>query len=279
MSVVVVADAAATASLRGRVRASLADVADLFRYRELLRNLVSREIKVRYKRSTLGLLWTMLNPLLMMVVFTVVFSTIFRFAVKNYNVYFLSAYLLWNFFSQTTTFSMSTLRNNGSLLKRIYMPRSIFVVATVISGLINLVLALVPLFLVMIVSGVPIEPAVLFLPVPILLATMFTLGLSLLLSALAIFFNDVMHVYGVLLTAWMYVTPIIYPIEIVPPEYRWLVKLNPLYYLVEAFRAPIYDGVLPGATTLLIGGVFGVAALLAGWWVFSRSADRFVQYL
>ena len=279
MSSLVTYEAESSAALAGRVRSSLADIADLFRYRELLRNLVSREIKVRYKRSTLGLLWTMLNPLLMMVVFTVVFSTIFRFAVDNYNVYFLSAYLLWSFISQTTTFSMSTLRSNGPLLKRIYMPRSIFVIATVISGLINLVLALVPLGLVMIVSGAPIEPSVLFLPVPILLATMFTLGLSLVLSALAIFFNDVMHVYGVLLTAWMYVTPIIYPIEIVPAEYRWLVKLNPLYYLVEAFRAPIYNGVLPSITTLLISGAFAVAALLIGWWVFSRSADRFVQYL
>lgn len=255
------------------------DIVDLIRYRELLRNLVSRDLKVRYKRSVLGLVWTMLNPLLMMVVFTIVFSSLFRFAVEHFAIYFLSAYLPWHFFAQTTMISMSILLANSSLVKRIYVPRSIFVIATVLSGLLNLLVALIPLLLIMLVTGMPIQPAILFIPIPILLATLFTLGLSLILSAFAIFFSDVIQIYQVLLTVWMYLTPVIYPLEIVPVEYHLLIMLNPMYYIVEAFRAPIYRGALPDPYSLLVGFLSGLAALVVGWWVFSKSAERFVYYL
>src|SRR5206468_11982290 len=116
----------------------LNDVSELVRYRELLRNLVLRDLRVRYRRSILGMFWTMLNPLLMMSVFTVIFSEVFRFATKDFAIYFLSAYLIWNFFSQTTSNSMRVLRTNASLMKRIYFPRSVLVAATVLSGLVNL---------------------------------------------------------------------------------------------------------------------------------------------
>jgi len=262
-----------------KAKTTIEDILDIIRYRELLRNLISRELTVRYKRSILGFLWTMLNPLLMMIIFTAIFSTIFRFAVKNFTIYFLSAYLLWNFFAQTTLFSMSVLLANSTMLKRVYMPRSIFVVAYTLSGLVNLMLAMIPLLLIIIVTAHPLQPAILFLPIPLILATIFTLGISLMLSALAIFFHDVIQIYQVLLTAWMYLTPIVYPIEIIPPEYLFLIQFNPMYYLVELFRAPIYQGILPDLSFLYISVTAAFFTLALGWWIFSRSADRFVYYL
>jgi len=140
-------------------------------------------------------------------------------------------------------------------------------------------LAMIPLLLIIIVTAHPLQPAILFLPIPLILATIFTLGISLMLSALAIFFHDVIQIYQVLLTAWMYLTPIVYPIEIIPPEYLFLIQFNPMYYLVELFRAPIYQGILPDLSFLYISVTAAFFTLALGWWIFSRSADRFVYYL
>src|SRR5205823_11000925 len=183
---------------------------------ELLAQLVARNVKTRYKRSVLGVAWTMLNPLLMMTVTTIVFSGIFKFSTEHYPVYVLSGLLLWNFFAHTTTHAMSELVWGGGLLHRIYVPRGIFAMSALGTGLVNLLVALVPLLLIALVTGVGVGPAILFLPVPILLGAMFALGVSLALSALAVYFPDVVETFQVLLMAWMYLTPIIYPMAIVP---------------------------------------------------------------
>ena len=259
--------------------AALDELLALLEYKELLKSLVARDLKVRYKRSILGFFWTMLNPLLMMIIFTVVFSTFFRFSMANFVIYFLSAYLPWNFFAQSTVASMTSVLRSASLIKKIYVPKAIFVLATVISGLVNLAFATIPLLVIMIVTQQRVGLSLLFLPVPVALTALFTLGLSLLLSAVAVFFYDVIEMYQVLLTAWMYLTPIFYPLEIVPSPYRVLIQLNPMYHLVECFRAPVYDGVLPSAAHLAYGGLAAVVAMIIGWWFFSRSADRFAYYV
>jgi len=256
----------------------LRSIRELFEYRALLRNLVTRDIKVRYKRSVLGVLWTMLNPLLMMIVFSIVFSSVFRFTFEHFTIYFLSAYVLWTFVSQTTSWSTACLLGHAALIRKIYMPKEVFVVATVLSGLVNLLISLVPLALIMLLVRHPIHASVLFLPVPILIAAVFSLGVSLLLAGVCIEFNDVVQIYQALLLAWMYLTPIVYPVEAIPLEYRWIIRINPMYYLVEAFRTPIFAGTLPAPRFVLAGAVWAVAALLAGWWVFERRADR-IAYL
>jgi ABC-2 type transport system permease protein len=261
-------------------RASLADEwRDIARSAHLLRNLVHRDLTVRYKRSVLGFFWTMLHPLLLMVILTIVFSAVFRFATPRYEVYVLAALLPWNFFSQTTVGSMASLAWNGALMKRVRVPKSIFVFSSVLAGLVNLVLSYVPLLLIMVVRDAPITPALLFLPVAIVLLGAFTYGLSLMLSALAVYFVDVREMYAVALTALMYLTPVIYPIEVIPARFRPLFELNPLLYFVRIVRAPVHEGVLPSLATVGIAAALATVSVIVGWTVFRRLSRGFYPYL
>lgn len=247
----------------------------LIRYKELLIQFTSRAIKTRYKRSLLGVLWTMLNPLLTMIILTVIFSALFRFSVDAYPVYVLSGLVVWIFFASSTQTAMSEMVWSGSLLSRIYVPKSVFSVSAILTGLVNLGLSLVPLFGIAIVLGVSIQPAVLVMPVAILLLAVFALGVGLLLSTAAVFFADMMPVYEVLLTLWMYSTPIIYPIDIIPPNLLWLIKLNPLYYLIEIFREPLMNGTIPPLSIWLIAAGFSLLTLIAGGLIFTAKSNDY----
>lgn len=258
-----------------RPPAMLEELMQVWRYRDLLTQLIERNIKVRYKRSVLGVAWTLLNPLLMMSILTLVFFNVFRVSLEHYPVYVLSALILWNFFAQTTTIAMNELVWGGDLFHRIYVPRTAFTLSAVGTGMVNLLLGLAPLTLIMVTTGVSLRPALVVLPIAILLTAMFTLGVSLFLSMLAVYFTDVLDISQIVLTAWMYLTPIIYPKEIVPMQFQWLFNLNPMYHLLELFRTPIYAGVLPSLETLAAAGTSAVSALLVGWWLFARKADEF----
>jgi ABC-2 type transport system permease protein len=256
------------------------EIRELIRYSNLLTNLVRRDLTVRYKRSIIGFFWTMLHPLLLMLILTVVFSTIFRFeGIEHYEVYFLSEYLVFGFFAQTTVTAMTSLAWNGPLMRRVKVPQSIFAVSTTVSGLVNLCLAYVPLFLIMVVRGAPIRASVLFLPIAFLIIAMFTLGVSLVLSAFAVFFQDVAHMYQVATIALMYLTPIIYPISIVPMKYLGLIRANPLTHLFKLARDPVYLGTLPSWHVFAASLASSVIALVVGWVVFHRLARHFYQYL
>lgn len=258
-----------------RGSAMVDELRQVWRYRDLLVQLVSRNIKVRYKRSVLGIVWTMLNPLLIMIILTLVFSNLFRVAIEHYSVYILSALVIWNFFSQTTSMAMSELVWGGGLFHRIYIPRTVFALSAIGTGVVNLLFALVPLAIIMLATGVPLTPALIFLPIPILLTALFALGVGLLLSVLAAQFADVVEVYQIALTAWMYLTPIIYPMEIIPEHYRWLFNFNPMYHLLETFRLPIYAGTLPGVYRLSIAVFISVVTFIIGWAWFTKKADEF----
>lgn len=247
---------------------------ELVRYRELLWQLIVRNLKTRYKRSALGMVWTMIHPLMMMVVLTIAFSHVFRITLPNFSTYVLSGLLLWNFFSQTTNSAMSELLWGGNLLHRIYVPRGIFAATALGTGLVNLFLSIPALLVIMLASGVPIRPSLFFLPVSILLLSMFTIGVGLLLSTLVIFFADVYEMFQILLVSWFYLQPIIYPIDIVPPTYVWMLYFNPMYYLLAVFRAPIYSGELPAAGDFGIAAGIAIITLGAGWWLFTRQADQ-----
>ena len=256
-----------------------AELRDVVRQWSLLYELVHRDLTVRYKRSFLGFLWTMLHPLLLMLIFVVVFAAIFRARAPHYETYFLSAYVAWNFFAQTTVNAMAGVAWNGPLLKRVRVPPSVFTLSAVLSGLVNLALSLVVLFAIMAVTGAPLRPALLFLPVSLLLLGIFTLGVSLGVGAVSIFFGDVREMVQAGLPALMYLTPIIYPISIVPERFRALIKLNPLVYVIEVVRDPIYYGIVPSSTTLLIASVTSFGALAIGWMIFRHLAPRFHAHL
>ena len=257
----------------------LKECIEIIKYRELIRNLVSKQLKVRYKRSVLGLLWALLYPLLMMVVMNIVFSTIFQSSLPNFPVYLLSGIVLWNFFSQTTMDGANTILTNVNIIKKIYVPKGVFSVATVLSGLVHLALALIPLLVIAVVTGTRLTISLLFLPVSVLLVSVFILGVSLALAAIAVFFNDILYIYQVLLTALMFMTPIFYPASIVPSRYVPVLRLNPMYYFLECFRLPIYEGSIPSAEMVAFAALAAVIALLAGWWLFSRNQNAFVYYL
>jgi ABC-2 type transport system permease protein len=253
----------------------LGELLDLLPYRDLLSLLVINILKTRYRRSTLGLLWTLLNPLLNMAVLTVAFSRLFAGALPDYPVYLLAGLICWNFFTQATLSAMHTVVWGGSLMKRIYLPRTVFPIASVGSGLINLGLAMIPLIGIILVVRHPLYSTWYFVPFAVLLLAAFSLGVALLMSTLAVFFVDVVDTYQVLIQAMFFLTPVMYPIRILPVQYAWCMNLNPLYHLIEMFRVPIYAGVLPDGNAIMAATASAVVSLLVGWAAFARKADEF----
>jgi ABC-2 type transport system permease protein len=258
----------------------LDELREIFRYRDLVVQFVRRDILTRYKRSVLGVAWTMLNPLGTMLVLSVAFSQVFGREVEGYAAYVLSGLIAWTFFAQTTNAAISHLVWGGGMLKRIYIPRTVFALSALGTGLINLVLSIIPLIIVMLATGVPIKSTILFLPVPILFLMMFALGVGLLISTIAVYFADVAEMYQIVLTAWMYLTPVIYPESILPPEYRiWIVRFNPMYHLLSLFRDPVYHGVIPEISSILLVGAIAFVLLVTSWIIFTRKADEFAYRL
>lgn len=258
---------------------AIQELQELWRYRDLLQLLISNSIKTRYKRSALGVVWTLLNPLLNTLVLTIAFSQLLRFEVEHYAIYLLIGLLVWNFFSQTTNHAMNTLVWGSSLLKRIYVPRSIFAISVLGNGLINFGLALIPLALIMLVMGHAFSWTLLLLPLALLILAMFTLGVTLLISTFAVFFVDVIDMYGILLSAWFYLTPVIYPPQIVPERFMIFVRLNPMYYMIDLFRRLIFEGALPSLEQWVISAVLGLVTLIIGWWFFTKKSDEFAYHI
>jgi len=258
-----------------RISPAIEELLATILYRDLIYQLIRRDIVARYKRSVLGVFWTMLQPLGMMLVMSIVFSRLFG-QIEGYVAYLLSGLVAWSFFSQTTSSAVHQIITGSTLLKRIYIPKTSFSVSSVGTGLVNLVLSLIPLVLIMLIIRRPITWAFLFVPVPILLLAAFSLGICLILSTLAIQFPDVKEMYQIILQAWMYLTPIMYPESIIPATYRHLILyLNPMYYLVEMFREPIYNGSLPSTAIVFAGSAFAIAALIIGWIYYSYQSDKF----
>jgi ABC-type polysaccharide/polyol phosphate export permease len=258
---------------------ALREFSQLLRYRDLVYLMVINNIKTRYKRSTLGIAWTLLNPVLNMAVLTLAFSTLFHSTIEHYPVYVLAGLIYWNFVTQTSLTAMNTLVWGGGLLKRIYVPRTIFTVSAVGGGLVNLALAHIPLVLIILFTGHPIHLSWVYVPFTILLLTMFTLGVSLFMSALAVFFVDIVDIYQVLIQIGFFLTPLVYPKSLLPVEYGWIVNLNPMYYLIEFARSVIYAGTLPGPAVVLVAIASAVIALGVGWLTFTWKADEFAYRL
>jgi ABC-2 type transport system permease protein len=247
----------------------------LWKYRSLVLELVVRDIKVRYKRSVLGIAWTMLAPLLNMVTLTIVFSSILRTAITNYPVYFMSGVLFWNFFAQSTTAAALQTQDANAMAKRTYVPRSVFVASTIGVALINLVLSLVPLLLILLVTGFPLHASWIYLPFSILIGALFAAGIGFFLFTFASRFSDVREMYTVLVQVWFFLTPIVYHVSIVPAKYRIPMWLNPMYYMVQTFRMPIYEGFLPSLA--VVGASFAVALVvfIMGFVYFANRTDSF----
>lgn len=250
---------------------------ELWHYKDLLRNLISRDLKIRYKRSVLGFGWAMLNPLLTMIVLTMVFSAIFRFDTEDYAIFVLAGLLLWNFYSQGTNVATSSILGNSAVLTRIHVPASAFVVVSVGTAFVNLLYSLGPLLLIALVTGIRPSFSWFFLVVPILQTAILAFGVGLLLAPLAVYFRDVIDIYQVFLSLYFYVSPIIYPADVLPPTLLKLQQANPFFYLLSNIRTPLIDGALPDGSSIALGFVIPCLILLIGWLVFT-GVERELTY-
>ena len=246
------------------------------KFRPLLNELIARDIKIKYRKSVLGVLWTLLNPLFMMIVLSVVFSNLFKFDVENFPVYLLSGQLIFNFFSESTTNAMSAILANGSLIKKIYVPKYLFVLSRVFSSTINLLASFTAMVCVMLAMRVDLHYTVLLVPIPLLFIVMFSLGVGLLLSALTVKFRDIMHLYSVFVTALMYLTPVIYPMSILPMWLKPIVTLNPITNILEMFRAVMLYNSFPSIKSMFIAIVECIIVLAIGLYVFYKKQDEFI---
>jgi ABC-type polysaccharide/polyol phosphate export permease len=250
------------------------EAVDLVQYRDLLSQMVVNIAKSRYKRSVLGVVWTLMNPLLHTAVLTVAFANIFRASLPRYPVYVLSGLVCWTFFTTTTVFAMNSLIWGGSILGRIYVPRTIFAAAAVGNGLTSFGFALIPLAVTMLVMGNPWSPALVTVPAAVLLLVAFVFGVSLLVSSVAVLFTDFVEFYQVIVQALFFLTPVMYPVDILPAWAVSLLRFNPLYYLLEMFRRPVYYGQFPDGTTVLVATAASLGALVVGWMAFTRRVDE-----
>ncbi len=254
-------------------------VREAARYHELIWALAIKELRVRYKRSMLGFFWALLNPLLTMIVLTVVFSRIMRFNIDHYSIFLISALLPWTFFSQALAYSADAIVGNGELLKKVYVPKTVFPLAAVLANIINFLLALIPLALLLVVLRFPFHWTWVYLPVPLLGLMLFTLGFGLFFAAANVFFRDLGHILQIILQAWFYLSPVIYSVDFIPARYRPLFHLNPIVYMLNGFRMAIYYGQLPTLRSAALSVGIGLAALWIGYAFFRRVQEALVLYV
>ncbi len=257
----------------------LKTIRELWHYRELAWILVAKEMKLRYRRSVLGFAWTMLNPLVTMIIMTIVFSNAMRIPVEKFPVFLLSALLPWNFFAQSLTGGSLAIIHNESLLKNVYAPRAIFPIALVASHLVNLLFAFVPLALVMLWQGAPFGIGLLALPLALAFLSLFTAGVVLAFSAWTVYFRDLSQIVEVGLQGLFYLVPIIYPLTLIPERFAPFFQWNPLLHLVTPFRTIFYEGAFPNATSLAIGAALAVVTFVLGLSIFRRHEALFLHYL
>lgn len=249
------------------------------RYAFLIRQLVSRDFKTKYKRSVLGMAWSFLNPLLTMAVQYIVFSTLFKSDIENYPVYLLTGIVFFNFFSEAASMGMTSITGNASLIKKVYMPKCVYPVSRVLSSLVNFGLAILPLFIVMLFTGTAFRPALLLLVFDILCLLGFVMGMSLLLTTAMTFFQDTQFLWSVFTLIWMYLTPVFYPESIIPAQFLTAYHMNPMYQYITFARICIIDGVSPEPMAYLWCILSSLAVLALGVAVFRRNQDKFVLHL
>ncbi len=252
----------------------------IYAYREFLKQSVLRDLRTKYKRSSLGYLWTMLHPLGMMAVLAVVFSNIMRMPIKDFAIFLFAGLLAWNYFSSTVMMSLNNIRANSRLFSQIPLPKYIFIISLVCSNLVNFFLALIPLLILMLVFQRPISWIVLAFPVMLLPFLCVVVGVSLILATSNVFFDDTLHLTEVAMSALYFLSPVLYQREMLP---AWLVKylvvLNPLFCEIEFIRVIFYDGVLPDASIFFVNFAGALLVLASGLWIFHRSESKFMYFI
>lgn len=254
---------------------------NLKKYSFLLGQLVSRDFKVKYKRSVLGIVWSLLYPLLNMAVMALVFSKMFKFSTPgvNYLVYVLSGLVMFNYFSEASNLAMSSVVANFSLINKIYLPKYIFPLSKCLFVGINFLLTLIPLYLVIFLTGTGINIYHLILPFAFICLFIFTFGFGLILSTISVFLRDMFYIYGILITLWTYLTPIMYDISMISEKLQAFFKLNPLYHYISFIRQIILYNQMPSVLSFAICGLSSLIVLFIGLVVFKKNQDKFIYYV
>lgn len=249
------------------------------KYFGFLKEIVKRNIKRKYYKSALGVVWTVLHPLLSMLVMTLVFSTLFHRNIQNYPIYLLCGQLVYGFINGSGRQALGAILGNAGYIRAIYIPKYIFVLAIVVENFVSLLFSLTALALVMIVTGVPFTFNLLLLPLLFALMFMFALGFSLVMATYGTFLRDLQHLYGIFSTLWMWVSAIFYPMSIIPSSYRFLFDLNPALHYISILRSICWEGTMPTEKTLAIATIYAVLMLMLGISVFKSKENKFFLYV
>lgn len=251
----------------------------MFKYIDLLNELVIRDIKIKYKRSLLGVLWSVLNPLLMMIVMSIVFSTIFQSSIPNFPMYLIIGQILFSFFSEVTNMAMMSIIYNGGLIKKVYIPKYIFPLSKALFALSNLSFSLIAVIIVALFTRIELHWELIFFPLPIILLFFFSLGIGLILTSYAVFFRDISHLFQILLMIWTYLTPIFYPITILPGNIVKYILYNPMFCYITFARDLILKGEFSDFKIIYLCFIYSIISMLLGIYVFKKNENKFVFYI
>lgn len=255
-------------------------IKEIYAYRQMLFSLVKKDLRGRYKASVLGFLWTFINPLLQLVIYTIVFSVIMRSGIENFYLFLFVALVPWLFFSSCLQSGATIVVNNQDLVKKIYFPRIVLPISYVTSSFVNMLLSFIVVFAVLIFSGYGMNFfALLYLPLVMIIEYILSLGIALITSACTVYLRDLEHILGIVGMAWMYLTPVIYPPELVPEKYQLIFNLNPMTSIIEAYRDILYYKTPPQMETLLLAMVLGVVVVFIGSFVFNKLQKGFIEEL
>jgi lipopolysaccharide transport system permease protein len=267
-------------SIRKKINLLKGRLGKLYKFRDLYIQLVSRDIKMKYRRSFLGYVWSVLNPLLIMVVQAAVFSMMFKRNIQYFPAYLIAGNVLFGFMRDATSHSIVSITGNAALLKKTYVPKYMFTLSKVSSDLINMLFSFGALLIVLIFTGVPFTWYSLLFFIPIVELYFFSLGLGLFLSQLAVFFRDVQYIWNVFTTMWMYLTPLFYDLEFLPKSMQWAIAhFNPMYYYIRQFRDMVVYGNMADPKQILLGFAIAAVMLLIGLWCFDRNKDKFILHI
>lgn len=255
----------------------LKKIKEIYQYRHMLKTLVKQDINGRYKGSFFGFLWTLLNPLLMLFVYSLVFQFVFKTGIENYSIYLFICLMPWNAFANTIAVGTICVSNNASILKKVYFPREVLPLAVVISNTIQYFFSAVIIFIALLVSGVGISWVAIFLPLIVLIQAIFSLGLIMLLSAANVYIRDVQYIMNPVMMIWMYACPILYSISMVPERFLSIYKLNPMTLIMQEYQNILYNKTLPNFANLGIVFVVSIVVLIIGYLVFNKLQRRFAE--
>ncbi len=252
---------------------------DLYQYRELLKTNVQKEIRGKYKGAWLGIIWSFLNPLLMLLVYSLVFPYIMRVQIPNYTMFLMTALMPWNFFTQTVANSSFAVIASGSILKKVYFPREILPISVVLSNVVNFLITFIIIIVFLILSGVGLSWTILLFPLVLIVQTILMFGIAFILSSITVYARDVEHIVNVIVMALFYGTPIVYTIDMLPAQFQTLLQLNPMTSIIGAYRDVLFYQKLPDFASLGIVAIVSVIIMVFGLWLFRKLQRNFVEEL